>query len=147
MIGHTPVYKIMTKKPTVVHPEDSMEAIWHLFEQKGFHHAPVVRDRKLVGIISHTDYLRVIQDVFSNNDHVKAFNTQLLRNVLVQDIMSKEVITVEEHTTIQQVVAVFHTHPIHAVPVVDASFHLVGIVTTNDLLGVMEHLFLMEKNR
>ena len=145
MIAHTPVHQIMTPKPKVVRPTDTMEEIRHLFEQKGFHHAPVVHDKKLVGIISYTDYLRVIQDVFAANDHVRAHNTQLLKNVLVQDIMSTDVRYVEEHATIQEVVGLFQTHPIHALPVVDMQHYLVGIVTTNDLFGVMEHLFLKER--
>ena len=145
MIAHTPVHQIMTPKPKVVRPTDTMEEIRHLFEQKGFHHAPVVQNKKLVGIISYTDYLRVIQDVFAANDHVRAHNTQLLKNVLVQDIMSTDVRYVEEHATIQEVVGLFQTHPIHALPVVDMQHYLVGIVTTNDLFGVMEHLFLKER--
>lgn len=145
MIAHTPVHKIITYKPAVVRPQDSMESIRHLFEQKGFHHAPVVEDRKLVGMVSYTDYLRVIQDVFSSNVHVAATNAQLLKNVLVKDIMSTSVVTIDEHDSIQKVVSIFHAHPFHALPVVDAQLHLLGIVTTNDLLGVLEHLFLKEK--
>lgn len=145
MIAHTPVHQIMTPRPIVVRPTDSMEEVRHLFEQKGFHHAPVVQDQKLVGMISYTDYLRVIQDIFSANDHVRAHNTQLLKNVLVQDIMSTDVRYVEEHATIQEVVGLFQAYPIHALPVVDTQLYLVGIVSTNDLLGVMEHLFLKER--
>ena len=52
----------------------------------------------------------------------------------VQDVMTREVVTVRPHTTFKEIVELFHRHGITAVPVVDAENRPVGLVSEADLL-------------
>ena len=52
-----------------------------------------------------------------------------------KEIMTKEVITVREDTTIQELARILMQHRISGVPVVDAGGGLSGIVTESDLIN------------
>lgn len=51
-----------------------------------------------------------------------------------QDIMSREVITVDEQATVKELAQIFTTHQISGAPVVNSEGKLVGVVTENDLI-------------
>ncbi|MEL7566218.1 MAG: CBS domain-containing protein [Dehalobacterium sp.] len=51
-----------------------------------------------------------------------------------KDVMSKEVITVNKNTPIQEIAKTLIDHHISGVPVVDNDHNLIGIVTEGDLL-------------
>lgn len=141
MIEHTPVYNIMTRKPVTVSVQDAFSFVRRIFEQMGFHHVPVTDNGKLVGIISYTDYLRIIEMLLlqkeSGQDIEQRFN-----NLKVADVMTTEVVTILESETVERAIEIFKTHNFHAAPVVDRQGHLTGILSTNDLLGVLEQEFL-----
>ncbi len=50
------------------------------------------------------------------------------------DVMTKEVITVQEETTIRELAELFARHRISCCPVVDGNGNLIGIVTETDLI-------------
>ena len=52
-----------------------------------------------------------------------------------KEIMTKEVITVQEDTTIHEMAQILVQNKISGVPVVDAQGRLIGIVTENDLIN------------
>lgn len=51
-----------------------------------------------------------------------------------QDIMTREVITVEEATTVRELASLLLTKNISGAPVVDASGQVIGVVTESDLI-------------
>lgn len=51
-----------------------------------------------------------------------------------RDVMTREVVTVTEDTTIRELARIITTHRIGSVPVVDGEGKLVGIVTETDLI-------------
>lgn len=51
-----------------------------------------------------------------------------------RDVMTREVVTVIEDTTIRELARIITTHRIGSVPVVDGEGKLVGIVTETDLI-------------
>ena len=55
--GNTRVEEIMTKKPFVMEEDESVGAILSLFKSEGISHVPIVRDGKLVGIVSIIDII------------------------------------------------------------------------------------------
>ncbi|MDA1334770.1 MAG: CBS domain-containing protein [bacterium] len=58
-----------------------------------------------------------------------------MENVTVSDIMTKEVITVQEDTPISEAAILLAEHGIDGMPVLDSSGALVGILTEYDLIG------------
>jgi CBS domain-containing protein len=57
----------------------------------------------------------------------------------ISDVMTKDVISVLDSTTVEQVVNIFNKHKIHCVPVINyQNKYLMGIITTTDILS---HIF------
>lgn len=143
MRNTTPIDLIMTRKPATVAPHDTLETVRHIFEKYGFHHIPVVLEGKLTGIVSYTDYLRIIREVFSGNAPGRQIQ-QGLNNMLVSEIMTEEVICLKPTDTVEDALAVFNSYPFHAMPVVEGDRRLVGILSTYDLMKVLEKLLAPE---
>lgn len=53
---------------------------------------------------------------------------------IASDIMTREVITVQPETTVQQLAQIFASHSISGAPVVDQEGLVVGVVTESDLI-------------
>jgi len=51
-----------------------------------------------------------------------------------EDIMSREVITVNENASVRELASLFLTHDISGAPVVDIAGKVIGVVTENDLI-------------
>ena len=143
MQGLTPVTHVMTKKPVTIAPEDNMEKVRKIFEDHGFHHLPVVSEGHLVGIVSYTDYLRIIRDLFDNPIEERT-NAKLLNAMLAKDVMTSSVLCLGPHDTIEMALRIFKANQFHSMPVVDSHKKLLGIVTTYDLMKVLEHVFASE---
>jgi len=62
-----------------------------------------------------------------------------VRNSLVRDVMTTEVVTVEPSTPFKEIVARLAGQGISAVPVADADRRVLGVVTEADLLLKQEH--------
>lgn len=129
----------MTRKPVTVRPNDNLEKVRSLFEQQGFHHVPVVDEGRLAGIVSYTDYLRVISEVFGNQQEQRT-NQRLLQAVLVSEIMTTDVTCLSPDDTVDEALRVFNANNFHALPVVEGNRHLVGILSTFDLIKMLEQI-------
>jgi CBS domain-containing protein len=62
-----------------------------------------------------------------------------MRNTLVRDVMTTEVVAVEPSTPFKEVAARLAQHRVSAVPVLDADGRVLGVVTESDLLLKQEH--------
>ena len=81
----------------------------------------VTEGRKLIGLVTVKDLLLAVDD-----------------DMLVSDIMSTNVISVTTHTDQEEVAHMFSRYNFLALPVVDGENRLVGIVTFDDAMDVME---------
>lgn len=130
----------MTRHPETVKPNDTMEEVRKIFERRGFHHIPVLEGEKLVGLVSYTDYLQLIRTLFDNNQEVQA-NEKLLHATLVKDVMTESLLCLTKEDTAETALRIFKTNQFHSLPVVDDEGRLVGIITTYDLMKVLEKVF------
>jgi CBS domain-containing protein len=141
----TPIAGIMTREPRYVKPGDSLEFVRHIFEEYGFHHVPVAESGKLTGIVSYNDYLRVLRNLLHESHEPKAV-TRFLQETSVREVMTCEVYSLRSDDTLETAIKLFYTHQFHALPVVDDAGHLMGIVTTSDLMKVLEEIIAPEKS-
>lgn len=140
MQSTTPISRIMTRKPETVKPSDTMEDARKIFEKRGFHHIPVLDQGKLVGLVSYTDYLQLIRSIFDNSQETR-LNEKVLHATVVEDVMTKHVLCLSQDDTVENALLIFKANQFHSLPVVDARQHLVGIITTYDLMKVLESVF------
>lgn len=137
MKRNLPVSGFMTHHISTLSPSNNLEQVRQLFEKHGFHHAPVVEDGKLVGIVSYTDYLRIISDFFSGPQASQS-SEKMLHSMLVKDIMTANPVSLRPDDILETALQVFRKNPFHALPVAAADGKLVGILTTYDVMKVME---------
>jgi len=131
MKQRTPVSKIMTRDVITLNLNDNMELAEKLFETKHIRHIPIVNGKKVVGMLSHTDLMRIS---FSDLDEEEnEINSVVYDLFTIEQVMAKSVISVTSETTIKEAAEILTKHEFHAVPVVDDD-ELVGIVTSTDLI-------------
>ena len=116
------VVERMTSQPVIVTGEMTAREALETIRTRQVHHLPVVDDRdNLVGIVSEKDLLRAKGDE------------------TVQNIMTREVVTVTEYTALEEAARVMADHKISSLPVMRDG-KLVGIVTETDLFMVFLEL-------
>jgi CBS domain-containing membrane protein len=102
----------------------------------GFHHLPVVDGKRLVGILSATDFLRVSLSSYGGGDD-RALDAFLDQQFSVNELMQHDVTSLSEGASVREAAGLLHKNAFHALPIVDADSNLAGIVTTTDLLGYL----------
>lgn len=117
-----PVSMIMTSNLITVHPDESMEVVLKIFKENRIHHLPIVRDGKLVGLITTSDLLWMNRH-FDEYEGVKA-----------KDVMSKKIATLESDAKVGTAAQIFLKNWFHALPIIDKNGNLKGIVTSFDVL-------------
>jgi CBS domain-containing protein len=140
--GNTRVEEIMTKKPYVIEEDESLGSVLNLFRVEGISHVPIVRDGKLVGLVSIYD---IIENVFQPR-HVQRFGYGIGEKVAVlsipaKGIMVKPVVTVLPETRLREAEEQMHKFDISSLVIVSKG-RPVGIITKRDFL---EPLAQMEK--
>jgi acetoin utilization protein AcuB len=130
-----PISTIMTQNLITINPEDSLEMVKEIFEKNNIHHIPVVRFKKIVGIVSKSDFLHFVRG-YSNNEEDEFFNASRLRAYRAEQIMTTRLGKVESTDRIAVALEVFKTNLFHAIPVVDND-ELVGIITTHDIIKTL----------
>jgi len=111
-----------------VNPEDNLLTVKKIFDTHTFHHLPVVRFRKIVGIVSKTDFSHFTGGVNHGGERA-----DLLERTKVEDIMTRGVGKLEPDDRINVALEIFSKNWFHALPVVEND-ELVGIVTTQDVI-------------
>lgn len=127
-----PVSTIMSTQLVVLNTTDSLEKAEKLFSKHTIRHIPVVESRRIVGMLSLTDLLRIsfADAAYEEEDEVEAIVYDMFT---IPQVMAKKVRSVAPDATIREVAAILSEEEFHALPVVDND-ELVGIVTTTDLI-------------
>lgn len=130
MKQRVPVSQIMSKELITLTPKDSLYDAEKLFKQYHIRHLPIVEDKKLVGVISYSDLLKISYADVNEEDDIE---TVVYDMYSIPQLMAKSPVTVSSDTNIKDVTETLANHTFHSIPVVDDG-ELVGIVTTTDLL-------------
>jgi acetoin utilization protein AcuB len=126
---HSPVITVTPDMPIV-------EALNFIRKEK-IRRAPVIKNGKLVGIISETDLLNASP---SSATSLSIWEVNyLISRILVEEVMTKNVITVEEDTPIEEAARVMADNKFGALPVVRDD-QIVGIITETDIFKTLLEL-------
>jgi len=112
------VEKGMSKNPETIAPDEYLANALDKMQKGGFRRLPVVKEGKLVGILTDRDL----------REHAN-----LLKQTRASAAMSKDLLTVTPRATLEQAAKLMLSDKISGLPVTDAG-QLVGIITTSDIL-------------
>lgn len=121
----------MTADPITIDPNVTLSRALEIMGSHKFHRLPVVKDGKLVGLI--TEGL-VNESSGKDSTSLSIYELNyLLSRTYAGDIMIKDVVTISPDAWIEEAAETMLEHEINVLPVVDEKNHVVGIVTEKDL--------------
>ena len=124
----------MSKDLITLSSEQSLYEASKLFSRHNVRHIPVVENERLVGMVSHTDLLRISFSGLDESDD--SIVPVIYEMYSVPEIMTRVPVFVESNTTIKEVAEILSRQSFHSLPVLDKG-KLVGIVTTTDLINYL----------
>ncbi len=133
------VREIMTEDVSSLHPDRNVLIADDIMNWAEVRHVPVVdSDGRVVGIVSRTDLLRAsLPD--SGHPEERYDAKQHLANVQVRDIMSDPV-CIDPEASVHAAARLMRTGKRNCLPVVDSHHTMLGIVTSHDILAIVESL-------
>jgi acetoin utilization protein AcuB len=127
---------IMTGRIVTVEMDDKLEVVKDIFDTMSFHHLLVVDAQKtLCGVISDRDLFRALSPYLGSAAETARDLATL--NKRVHQIMSRQPITLRPEAPVADAVNLFLAHRISCIPIVDAAFKPVGIVSWRDVIKTM----------
>lgn len=125
-------------RPVITIPPDMpiVDAL-NLMKREKIRRTPVVKDGKLIGIVSDKDLLNASPSPATSLS-VWEMN-YLLSKITVKDVMTRKVLTVSEDTPIEQAARIMADNKIGGLPVVRGD-HVLGIITETDLFKIFLEL-------
>ena len=137
------VADFMTRKVVTVKMDDTVAKIREIFDESLFHHLVVVKDHKVVGVISDRDLLKNISPFIGSNWMERTQDTNTLKRRAHQ-IMRRPPIVTLQITTASDAATKLIQERVTCLPVVDEDGRLIGIITWRDL---MPHCFECQQDR
>lgn len=124
--------------PVIAIPPDTpiIDAL-NLMRREHIRRTPVVKEGKMVGIISDKDLLNASPSQATSLS-IWEMN-YLLSKIKVKDVMTKEVLTVKEDTPIEEAARIMADNKIGGLPVM-RNDHVVGVITETDLFKIFLEL-------
>lgn len=138
----------MRTEVVTVNPELRVERAWELMERRRIRHLPVIQQGRLVGMVTERDLKRA---VFAAAPLVTVWKagkpqpTGTPGDLSVQAIMTQGVRTAKPTDTLLSAALLMQNEKVGALPVVDDTGRLVGLISQSDLLKAL--VFLLERNQ
>jgi CBS domain-containing protein len=121
---HGTVASHMTRDVTIASPTDTIQKIYTMILESGFSAFPVVKKKRIVGLISRRDLIRTrrVQSIIARHAHTT-----------IEEVMSKDVVTISPDEPIGSAAELLVKHDVSRLPVIDGD-RIVGIVDRHDVL-------------
>ncbi len=120
----------MSRPVISVLPDTPINEVLAMFRKEHIRRAPVIKNGKLMGIVSERDLLNASPSPVTTLS-VWEMN-YLISKVTVKQVMSKKVITVDKDTPIEEAAIIMADKKIGGIPVTSGG-KVVGIITETDL--------------
>jgi CBS domain-containing protein len=128
-----PVSDLMSKNPLTCSPDDEVDNVWRLMQNKSLAGLPMVAKNKLVGIVTQKDLLEsgALMPTFESHKGRHKASTK------ISVVMKTNVIAVKPSVKAIRVAKVMVSKDIGRVPVVDEDGKLIGIVDREDIVRLI----------
>ncbi|MDH7509183.1 MAG: CBS domain-containing protein [Methanomassiliicoccales archaeon] len=112
---------IMNRDPPTIGPKDNVKKAAELFITKQVRHLPVVDGAKLIGIVTPTDLLGVVEKIATN--------------IPVEKVIRSPCVPIYQDAPLAVALVTFKVSKASALPVLDDTGRLVGILTDRDIFN------------
>ena len=127
----------MTHPVITTAPDTPITNALKLMRQEKIRRMPVIKDGKLVGIVSDKDLLNASP---SSATSLSIWEMNyLLSKITIEDVMTQDVLTVTADTTLEKAARIMADNKIGGLPVTDGD-KVVGIITETDIFKVFLEL-------
>lgn len=116
------VQDVMTREVVTLVEEDDLGLADNIMHFGRFRHLPVVREGKVVGLVTQRDYLRALAERGPSRT----------QTVLARDVMTRDVHSVRPDSNLRGALQLMLRHKYGCLPVVTRRGELVGILTESD---------------
>lgn len=135
----TRVRDIMTPQPAAVAADTSLLEAFELMERKKIRHLPVVKDGRLVGLLSERHVRDAMPSILTLSD--AGARRRALAATRVDRVWIHNPATVASDAPVLDAIRMMRRLRAGSLPVVDGT-HLVGILTSGDLITFLERILL-----
>ncbi len=125
------ISEIMTEDVVTCSPEDPISKVWNNIIEYGYTGFPVVRDKKVVGIITRRDLLKYGSIRIGREDERGG---RLAHSPKVERAMTSPVQTISPESSVKDALKIMRKLNIGRLPVVDKKKSLLGIVDRYDII-------------
>ncbi|MEM1857304.1 MAG: IMP dehydrogenase, partial [Thermoplasmata archaeon] len=108
---------LIIKDVITITPDSAVSEAIKLMSEKKIAGLPVVKNEKLVGIITGRD-VRFLKE----------------KNIKVEEVMTKNPITGKENITLEEAMTIMQKHRIEKLPIIDSNGKLIGLITSKDII-------------
>lgn len=137
---------------------DTISYVSKVLREKKISGAPIVdENNKVIGVVSEGDIMKLIEVHSPNINLILPVPLDLIElpvrmrleldemaegvaraaSVLIGEIMTKKVISINKDASISDAAEIMDSHKINRLPVVDEDAKLIGIITRGDIIGAL----------
>lgn len=135
MKKNDPISSIMSANLTMAQVGQSLSDVRKMMCESNIHHVPVVDGKKLVGLISFTDLMKINMIISGADD--RSIDNIIDQQFKITDIMSTNLTTINLTSNVRQAADLLGKGHFHSLPVVDNEGNVAGIVTSTDLINYL----------
>lgn len=135
------VTNYMTTPPITILPDELMVKVRSLIKENHFRHVPVVDENNiLLGMITDRD-IRSAYPSTAVLDEDYADELEKIDNTKVKEIMSRDVVSLNEYSTLDDALILLDAKKVGAMPVLNSDGNVIGIFSIRDLLLAYRRIF------
>jgi acetoin utilization protein AcuB len=125
----------MTGDVVTASPDTTLPDAHRLMDEKGVRRLPVLKDGKLVGIVTRGD-VRGAEPSSATSLSIWELH-YLLARLKIKEVMTPDPITISQSATIGEAAQAMLDNRISGLPVVDSGGNLTGIITESDIFRMV----------
>jgi len=131
-----PVSRIMTEAVVAIDVERPVSEVLDCFLQYPINHLPVVDSGRLAGMLSSADVMKLEFFVPSSTADRAAY---LDERLTIGQLMREPVVSLRSSASVAEAAERMIDAGVHAAPVLDEAGHVIGIVSTSDVIRSLLH--------
>lgn len=139
-LAHRSVRSVMSTHPIAVKEQTTLHELVELAVREGIRSLPVVNaENRVIGIVTDNDLKRCgvlynLTRLMYLSPQERAAALKDVKGRTVRDVMTTSPITIGQMATLGQAMDTLDANQLKRLPVVDATGHLMGIITRSDIL-------------